>query len=149
MIEDISSEMLRTRRYRADLELGQSVIDHMDEAIAVFSQSGQLVMSNNSYAGLWGHDPAETLADNTVRTLSARWRAQSAPSAIWAEVEEYVATVGDRDNWRGEVRLLDGRLIGCRFAPLAGGSTLASFRLMQPSEVGQTRLAEGTGLRRA
>ena len=149
LIEDISSEMLRTRRYRADLELGQSVIDHMDEAIAVFSQSGQLVMSNNSYAGLWGHDPAETLADNTVRTLSARWRAQSAPSAIWAEVEEYVATVGDRDNWRGEVRLLDGRLIGCRFAPLAGGSTLASFRLMQPSEVGQTRLAESTGLRRA
>lgn len=149
LIEDISSEMLRTRRYRADLELGQSVIDHMDEAIAVFSQSGQLVMSNNSYAALWGHDPAETLGDNTVRTLSARWRTQSAPSAIWAEVEEYVATVGDRDNWRGEVRLLDGRLIGCRFAPLAGGSTLASFRPMPPSEAGHTRLAEGAGLRRA
>ena len=149
LIEDISSEMLRTRRYRADLELGQSVIDHMDEAIAVFSQSGQLVMSNDSYTALWGHNPAETLGDNTVRTLSARWRMQSAPSAIWAEVEEYVATVGDRDNWRGEVRLLDGRLIGCRFAPLAGGSTLASFRLMPPSEAGQTRLAEGAGLRRA
>lgn len=149
LIEDISSEMLRTRRYRADLELGQSVIDHMDEAIAVFSQSGQLVMSNNSYAALWDHDPAETLAENTVRSLSAHWRMQSAPSAIWAEVEEYVATVGDRDSWRGEVRLLDGRLIGCRFAPLAGGSTLATFRSVPPSESGQTRLAEGTGLRRA
>jgi PAS domain-containing protein len=149
LIEDISSEMLRTRRYRADLELGQSVIDHMDEAIAVFSQSGQLVMSNKSYTALWGHDPAETLADDTVRTLSAHWRVQSAPSAIWAEVEEYVATVGDRDSWRGEVRLLDGRLIGCRFAPLAGGSTLATFRSMPPVESGQTRLAEGAGLRRA
>ena len=149
LIEDISSEMLRTRRYRADLELGQSVIDHMDEAIAVFSQSGQLVMSNNSYAALWGHDPAETLGDNTVRSLSAHWRMQSAPSAIWAEVEEYVATVGDRDSWRGEVRLLDGRLIGCRFAPLAGGSTLATFRSVPASESGQARLAEGTGLRRA
>jgi PAS domain-containing protein len=149
LIEDISSEMLRTRRYRADLELGQSVIDHMDEAIAVFSQSGQLVMSNKSYTALWGHDPAETLADDTVRTLSAHWRVQSAPSAIWAEIEEYVATVGDRDSWRGEVRLLDGRLIGCRFAPLAGGSTLATFRSMPPVESGQTRLAEGAGLRRA
>ena len=149
LIEDISSEMLRTRRYRADLELGQSVIDHMDEAIAVFSQSGQLVMSNNSYATLWGHDPAETLGNSTVRSLSAHWRLQSAPSAIWAEVEEYVATVGDRDRWRGEVRLLDGRLIGCQFAPLAGGSTLASFRSVPPSESGQTKLAEGAGLRRA
>ena len=46
MFEDISGEMLRTRRYRADLELGQSVIDQMDEAIAVFSEGGQLVMSN-------------------------------------------------------------------------------------------------------
>ncbi|MES2433179.1 MAG: PAS-domain containing protein [Pseudomonadota bacterium] len=149
LIEDISSEMLRTRRYRADLELGQSVIDHMDEAIAVFSQSGQLLMSNNSYATLWGHDPAETLADNTVRSLSKHWRAQSAPSAIWAEVEEYVATVGDRDSWCGEVRLLDGRLIGCKFAPLAGGSTLATFRCVPPSESAQTQLAEGAGLRRA
>ncbi|MDZ4312247.1 MAG: PAS-domain containing protein [Cypionkella sp.] len=149
LIEDISSEMLRTRRYRADLELGQSVIDHMDDAIAVFSQSGQLVMSNSSYATLWGHDPAETLADNTVRTLSAHWRAQSAPSAIWAEVEEYVATVGDRDSWRGEARLLDGRLVGCRFAPLAGGSTLATFRSVPPLESGQTRLADSVGLRRA
>lgn len=149
LIEDISSEMLRSRRYRADLELGQSVIDHMDEAIAVFSQSGQLVMSNNSYAALWGHDPAETLGDNTVRSLSAHWRAQSAPSAIWAEVEEYVATVGDRESWRGEARLLDGRLIGCRFAPLTGGSTLATFRSVPPAESVQTRLAEGSGLRRA
>ncbi|OYU38048.1 MAG: diguanylate cyclase [Pseudorhodobacter sp. PARRP1] len=149
LIEDISSEMLRTRRYRADLELGQSVIDHMDEAIAVFSQSGQLVMSNHSYTTLWGHDPADTLGDTTVRMLSAHWRMQSAPSAIWAEVEEYVATVGDRDSWRGEVRLLDGRMIGCRFAPLAGGSTLASFRSVTPAEQGQARLAEGGGLRRA
>lgn len=149
MIEDISNEMLRTRRYRADLELGQSVIDEMDEAIAVFSQSGQLVMSNNCYATLWGHDPAESLGDSTVRSLSAHWRASSAPSPIWAEVEDYVATVGDRESWRGEARLLDGRLLSCRFSPLAGGATLALFYAVVPSEAGQTRLTESAGLRRA
>ncbi|MDB5658561.1 MAG: domain containing protein [Cypionkella sp.] len=149
LIEDISTEMLRTRSYRADLELGQSVIDQMDEAIAVFSQNGQLVISNNSYATLWGHDPAETLGDTTVKTLSAHWRALSAPNAIWAEVEDYVATVGDRDCWRGEVRLLDGRLVACRFSPLIGGSTLATFRAMQPVEAGQANPAESVSLRRA
>lgn len=149
MIEDISSEMLRTRRYRADLELSQSVIDEVDEAIAVFSQSGQLVMSNNTYAALWGHDPAESLADSTMRSLSSHWRAHSAPTAIWAEVEDYAATIGDRERWQGEVRLLDGRLVSCRFAPLVGGATLASFRPLPPSEAGQPRLAESATLRRA
>jgi len=149
MIEDISNEMLRTRRYRADLELGQSVIDEVDEAIAVFAQSGQLVMSNNAYAAMWGHDPAELLGDSTVRSLSAHWRAQSAPSAIWSEVEDYVATVGDRVTWHGEARLLDGRLVSCRFAPLAAGATLAMFRPLPVGESGQPRLAEGAGLRRA
>lgn len=149
MIDDISNEMLRTRRYRADLELGQSVIDEMDEAIAVFAQSGQMVMSNNAYAALWGHDPASYLGDSSVRSLSAHWRALSAPSALWAEIEDYVGTVGDRTSWRGEARLLDGRLIACRFSPLAGGSTLALFRPLPPADTGQPRLAENTGLRRA
>ncbi len=129
MFEDISSEMLRTRRYRADLELGQSVIDQLDEAVAVFSQSGQLVMSNAGYSAVWGHDPSETLADCSVSSLSARWRESSAPSALWAEVEDYVATVGDRISWTAEQRLLDGRRLLCRFAPLAGGATLATFRI--------------------
>lgn len=149
LMEDISGETLRTRRYRADLELGQSVIDHMDESIAVFSQTGRLVMSNESYAKLWGHDPADSLEDTTVRALSTHWRAQSAPTGIWAEAEEYVATVGDREGWRGEARLIDGRLISCRFSPLTGGFTLALFGLMPASEAGQALIAEGIGLRRA
>ena len=128
MIEDISTEMLRTRRYRADLELGQSVIDQIDEAIAVFSESGSLVMSNAAYAGIWGHDPAAALGDSTLRTLCNHWRTLSAPTAIWTEIEDFGANPGNRLAWSAEVRLLDGRLLDCRFAPLAGGATLASFR---------------------
>lgn len=144
MIEDISTEMLRTRRYRADLELGQSVIDDMPEALAVFSDSGHLVMSNTAYARLWGHDPAAGLAEGTVRTLCAHWRGLSAPSPLWAEVEEYAANPGDRRAFCAEARLLDGRLIDCRFAPLAGGATLASFRTVAPREQARPRVASTT-----
>ncbi len=69
IIEDISDAMTRSRRYRAEIELGLSVIDGLDEAIAVFSQSGQLVMSNAAYARLWGHDPASTLGEATLGGL--------------------------------------------------------------------------------
>lgn len=149
MIEDISTEMLRTRRYRADLELGQAVVDEMEEAIAVFSQASQLVMSNTAYAALWGHDPTGTLGDESVRSLASVWRAQSAPSGLWAEVEDFVSTVGDRQSWQAEARLLDGRLLACRFSPLSGGATLVSFRPVSGTETAAPRLSETTVPRRS
>jgi len=135
MIEDISGEMIRTRRYRADMELGQAVIDHVQEALAVFSESGQLVVSNTAYVDLWGSDPCGTLDDASLRALCAVWRAQSAPNPVWSELEDFAANQGSRTAWHAEARLLDGRLIDCRFAPLAGGATMIGFSIR---EVGGT-----------
>jgi PAS domain-containing protein len=148
MIEDISGEMLRSRRYRADLELGQAVIDQMGEAIAVFSESGQLVISNAAYARVWGSDPSATLDEATLWTLCAEWRRQSAPSPVWGQLEEFVTTRGDRNAWAAEARLMDGRMIDCRFVPLAGGATLTAFR---PRDAGGPRgvANETAALRRA
>jgi len=129
MFEDISTEMSRTRRYRADLELDQAVVDALDEAVAVFSQSGLLVMSNAAYAALWGHDPAATLGDGGIASLCAHWREHSAPSPVWDQVEAFVANLGERKPWCSAERLIDGRLVECRLAPLPGGATLITFRI--------------------
>ena len=129
LFEDISTEISRTRRYRADLELGQSVIDAMEEAVAVFSTSGGLLMANAAYSRLWNHEPETTLDDMGIGTMVAHWRAGSAPSELWAQAEEFVTALGDRREWAGEARLNDGRLVRCRFTPLSGSSTLISFRL--------------------
>ena len=42
---------------------------------------------------------------------------------------DFVGAMGDRSPWEGEARLLDGRLVTCRFRPLTGGATMISFRL--------------------
>jgi PAS domain-containing protein len=127
MFEDISTEMLRTRRYRADLEMGQSVIDAVEEGVAVFSQGGQLAMSNLAYAQLWNHDPAVLLSDAGIGTLCAWWRDHSAPTLLWDDATDFVTALGDRTAWDGEIRLLDGRLVTCKFRPLTGGATLVTF----------------------
>lgn len=134
LIEDISNEMSRTRSLKADLELGQSVIDELEDAIVVFSQSGDLVMSNAAYTSLWLQDPGTMEGQKTARGLSAHWRSLSAPNALWTEVDEYVATIGDREKWTGEARLLDGRLLSCRCKPLASGATMVTFRLVTAQE---------------
>ncbi|MFD1807854.1 hypothetical protein ACFSHQ_05975 [Gemmobacter lanyuensis] len=77
MFEDISNEITRIRRYRADLELGQAVLDSMDEALAVFSAAGVMVMANSRYGEIWGHDPAGSIA-------GARWPPSAAIGATVA-----------------------------------------------------------------
>lgn len=149
MFEDISTEMSRTRRYRADVELGQSVIDAIEDAVAVFAQSGVLVMTNTAYASLWGHDPAGVLGDTGIAVLSAHWRAHSAPTPLWAEAESFVATLGARGDCDGDIRLTDGRLVGCRFSALPGGATLAVFRLRAPAQQGASLTAPARPLKTA
>ena len=148
MFEDVSTETMRARRYRADLELGQSVIDSMEEAIAVFSREGQLVMTNAHYSQLWGRDGAEELGVVPVGQLAIYWQSLTAPGARWSEVEAYVSMVGNRVPWDGEARLKDGRALRFRCAPLAAGATLVAFSvltcvteegLQRPSERKQRR----------
>jgi PAS domain-containing protein len=127
LFQDISDEIARTRRMRADLEIGQSVIDAMDEALAVFSPTGQLVMTNLAYARLWAQDPMETLANHPIAALAETWRAACAPSHFWALAEGYVAAPGPREPWVSQARLNDGRALRCRLAPLTGGATLVGF----------------------
>jgi PAS domain-containing protein len=146
MFEDISNEMSRTRRYRADLELGQSVIDAVEDAVAVFSQGGQLVMSNASYAQLWQHDPQVLLSEASVGTLCAWWRDHAAPTLLWDDAIDYVTSSGDRSPWEGEVRLTDGRLVQCRFRPLTGGATLITFRTLPATAFHAVRETGSMGL---
>lgn len=136
MFEDISSEMTRTRRFRADLELGQAVVDAMDEGIAVFTSSGTLVISNAAYAEIWGHDPAGTLdGEAGVALVAEHWRLRTAPTTVWDRAEDFAAAMGPRSGWSDEVRMSDGRLISVRFAHLAGGATLAGFRVTDVADM--------------
>lgn len=130
IIEDISTETIRNTRHRADLDLCQGVIDTIEEGIAVLSASGRLVMSNAAFCRLWSYEPGEKVAPQGISQLTAHWRTATAPSPIWAEAEDYVATLGPRDPWSAEARLTDGRLIACRFEPLKDGATLAGFRII-------------------
>lgn len=144
LIDDISTEITRNRRHRADLELGQAVIDSLDEAIAVFSGSGHLVMSNTSYARFWGHEPAGVVGDMGIRKMTEHWRGASAPTAVWSQVEESVTSAEERTPWQTEVRLTDGRLIACRVTPLSCGATMVAFQHITPEHM-QRAVAAGIG----
>lgn len=128
IFEDITTEMSRARMFRANIELAQSALDSVDLAMAVFSETGVLVMSNRAYSDLWNHDPSEVLGAGDIAGMAAHWQSRSAPSDCWDRIENTILTTGDRSEWDTEVRLLDGRLLTCRVKPLKGGATAITFR---------------------
>lgn len=127
IFEDISAEITLTRRFRAELAAGRSVIDHFEEAIAVFSTSGALTMANTAYCDLWGQDPMSGVAQVDIAEAVGYWQENSLPSASWEKAATYVFGASDRVPWSSEITLRDGRRVTCRFVPMSGGSTLVGF----------------------
>lgn len=127
LFEEITGEITLTRRFRTEIELGQTVLDSLDEALAVFSPAGLVSFSNTAYAALWGIDPAATLNASGILEATRHWQSLSEPTPVWAEARDFLAARGERAEWSELVRLRDGRALHCRFRPLTGGATLVGF----------------------
>ncbi|MEM9248292.1 MAG: PAS-domain containing protein [Pseudomonadota bacterium] len=127
LIEDITSEISLSRRFRSELELGQAVVDSLDEAIAVFSASRDLILSNASYDALWGTIPDTLMAPRTLAEASDQWREAAQPSPLWDRLMTRTGTPEDRVPWSGLLRRNDGRGLHVRVVPLAGNALLVGF----------------------
>ncbi|MFV0360021.1 PAS-domain containing protein [Tropicimonas sp.] len=132
LFEDISAEISLTRGFRAELELGQSVLDTLDEAIAVFSSSGALVLTNAAYRLAWNHMADDTLATTGIVDATRHWQALCQPTPVWGDLRDFVRESGERAEWNADVRLSDGSAVACRFAPVAGHATLVVFSPIPP-----------------
>lgn len=130
LFEDISAEVSSTRRFRSQLELGQSVLNTLEQSIAVFSASGLLSYSNSAYHAMWGVDPDSQFIDISVNDASRHWQAGSMPTPVWGDLRDFVVQFGERSDWQAEIRLKDGRPVTCRVVPMAGGTTLVIFELV-------------------
>jgi PAS domain-containing protein len=128
LFEDISAEISLTRRFRSQLELGQSVLNTLEQSIAVFSPTGVLAFSNTAYRKLWGIDPDSSFTDISVTDASRHWQAGSMPTPVWGDLRDFVVQFGERADWQADVILRDGRAVTCQVVPMAGGATMVLFQ---------------------
>jgi PAS domain-containing protein len=129
LFEDISAEVSLTRRFRAQLSLGQSVIDTLDEAIAVFSSSGVLTVSNAAYRKMWKMDPDSSFAEITIQDALRVWQSMARSNPLWTRLRDCVQNVRDRSEWFADLEMKSGAAVECRVTPVGGGATLVGFRL--------------------
>jgi hypothetical protein len=115
--------------------MGQAVIDSLEEAMAVFTASGTLAMTNAAYVTLWGHDPDNEVRDLSVNDATAVWLTRCAPTPAWGDFRDFARQGPARAEWAADVVMRDGRPVACRFVPLAGGATLAAFRPLRVEDL--------------
>ncbi|MBI6629475.1 PAS-domain containing protein [Pontibaca salina] len=127
LFEDITAEITLTRQFRADLELGQSILDQLHQAIAVFTIDGTLSFSNAAYHQLWGVDPDRSFAQSTILDATRLWQDHCRATPMWGEIRDFVAIGEHRTEWFGAIRLVDGAEMICSVYPINGGSTMVSF----------------------
>ncbi len=132
LFEDISAEVSLTRRFRSEIETSQAVLDHLNDAVAVFSNSGNLVLANTAYCELWGTDLTNGLMQYDLRVELRKWQDRCTPTRIWTNLREFSSQIGLRKTWSDTAIMDDGRQITCKADPIAGGMTLMRFTFEAP-----------------
>jgi len=129
LIEDISAEISLARNFRAELELNQNLVDTFEDALAVFSQSGQLTFSNKAYDQLWSTPSESNVAGTSIIDTVKVWRQKSAHNPLWQNLQDSVAHGQDRREWTMPVSPNDHPPMLCKVVPIASGATVVRFSI--------------------
>ncbi|MBF9048171.1 PAS domain-containing protein [Rhodobacterales bacterium LSUCC0031] len=127
MFEDITAEVSLTRKFRGDLDLHQSLLDTLPQAIAVFAADGRLALANTAYAKLWQVDLGAIVGALTVRDAIRDWQAQANTSDAWVAISNFSNPQPDRAAWDRGIVLTDGRALHLDVTPLSGGAMMVGF----------------------
>jgi PAS domain-containing protein len=121
IMADISAETQLTRRFRAEIEIGQNVIDALEEPLAVFSEAGMLIASNTAFVQFTGADPETAFGRATVWDVARLWETRSDGRVTAADLVRLVTEPSATSPADGTVQAL-------RHVRLPGGMSLIGYR---------------------
>ena len=127
LFEDISAEISLTRRFRTQIDLRQSVLDHLDTAVAVLSPGNLLMFCNQPCTELLHVDPDTSFADMSLRDLLASCREQLQAGDAWLAFEQRLLEGQANDPAHIVLDQADGRTLLCELKPLSGGVKMLMF----------------------
>ncbi|UXU75777.1 MULTISPECIES: PAS-domain containing protein [unclassified Paracoccus (in: a-proteobacteria)] len=132
LFEDITSEISLTRKFRADLSLGAEVLDALDDAVAVFAASGDLLLSNRRYGELWGTSGRSTLGEQI-----GRWSRACGDSPGLEQLRLALDRMPLAHPAQGAMAGPNGGLLSWGLRSLSGGRVLLSFAAPLPAPPSQ------------
>ncbi len=141
LFEDITAEITLTRRFRSEMDLMQSILDKLADAIAVFGDDGTLAFTNFAYQQLWGEPSDVGFDSDTVLEVTRGWQTQCTATPILGEIRDFVEMRENRADWNGTLQMRNGTHLTCMISPLQNGATIIRFSAgadaLQPAEIRQ------------
>jgi PAS domain-containing protein len=141
LIEDITDEMSIKRRFRAQLDLRQLVMDGLDEAITVFDSRNLLMFCNKRCADFLGIDPDSSFADFSVADIIRAYKDTPSGDADWTAVEETLTLAQSAVDERWTLNSRTGDCLECRVQSLSGGTKVLLVRRLAAAVEGQPTAA--------
>jgi PAS domain-containing protein len=132
LIDDITASIMITRNFRKELEMGQNLLDTIDDAIAVFSRSGVLTLCNAVYRDLWDQNPETSFADVTIHDAIRVWGAVADQQADWSGIEDFVTSFEDPEPLELNTISVAGRRFDCQLRAIAPGARMVRFKARSP-----------------
>ncbi len=128
LIEDISAEVIKTRQFRSQIDLGQSVIDALNEAIVVIAPNDTVLFCNTACTDMLKIDPAVSFSDLSVDDLINACRDQFQSNALWSIFEANVRNdVGRLDTTSRFLNHRSGIRMQYQIKALTGGIRMINF----------------------
>lgn len=134
LFEDISAEVSLTRQFRAEMELGKSTLDSLNQAIVVFAATGKLNFCNLAYRTLWNSEPEAGVTEYSYLDGIRRWRLQTEKSDIWERLRHHILDINPRESWTASIIHQSGQTLNLRVVSLTGGFTSIVFDSAEPIE---------------
>jgi PAS domain-containing protein len=127
LIEDITSDIRLKRSFRAELDTSRAALDLIDEGIAVFGPSGQLVLTNDAFDRIWALDGADSLAGVSFAEAIANFRQAGGEPDLWDRISRLAGPGHPGAEVSGRMVLADGESFTVRARRAAGGGVLLGF----------------------
>ncbi|THD74563.1 MAG: PAS domain-containing sensor histidine kinase [Phenylobacterium sp.] len=129
LFSDITGELKLKAQYNALIEVQQSTLDKLSDAVAVFGSDGRLRLSNDAFAAFWNITAVQLEAAGDFEGVTELCVPKLHDRSFWRELKGRVADPDPsaRAPMTGEVKTADSRIVAYQSRPLPDGATLIAF----------------------
>jgi signal transduction histidine kinase len=129
LFSDITGELRLRAQYNALIQVQQTTLDKLNDAIAVFASDGRLRLHNEAFERLWGATSQQLQDAGDFAGVAALCTPLLHDTALWAELKGRVTDPDPQSRVAvtGEARTADGRTFSWQSRPLPDGATLIGF----------------------
>lgn len=127
LFEDVTAQLSLTRNFVTELEINHEFLDHLPQALAIFSPNGDILSVNQTYRDLWNEDPDTQVQPISVSQAVKSWSQRCYASEEWGRIEAALLNPTKSAQLSGQISMLDNQKLAFRVVSLNKGATSIQF----------------------